>query len=130
MSPRIFVVSSDNDRLSSLLGLLSGAGYRASGASTFAQAKEILGMRSPDLVIADERLGPFNGLHVIVLGRAHRPDMKGIVTSNCKDCGLEADAKRLNVACLVEPATPAEWLLSISNTLEDGIGSSSRTVVH
>ena len=121
MSPSILVVTNDDDRLAILLRTLSGAGYRASGALTFAEAKQSLGDRSPDLVIADERLGPFNGLHLIVLGRAHDPRMKAIVTSRSRDLGLESEAKRLNVECLYEPMDPAEWLVSISKALDNGI---------
>ena len=118
MSSKIMVVTGDEQRRSVLLETLNDAGYVVSGAATFEEAKELLERRSPDLVIADERLGPFNGLHVIVVGRAHYPRMKAIVTSRVKDEGLENDAKRLNVQCLVQPAAPAEWLESISRTLE------------
>ena len=118
MSPQILVVSSDDAGLSSVLQVLSGAGYRASGASTFAQAKQVLGAATPDLVIADQRLGAFNGLHLIALGRAKDPAMKAIVTSPIKDRGLEDDAKGLNVQCLVRPTTADEWLAPISETLE------------
>jgi len=55
---------------------------------------------------------------VIVLGRAHHPSLKAIVTSQVKDKGLENDAKRLNVLCLVQPIQPADWLASISETLQ------------
>ncbi len=118
MSSKIMVVTGDEQRRSVLLETLNDAGYVVSGAATFEEAKELLGRRSPDLVIADERLGPFNGLHVIVAGRAHYPRMKAIVTSRVRDEGLENDAKRLNVQCLVQPSAPADWLASISRTLE------------
>jgi DNA-binding NtrC family response regulator len=118
MSSRIMIVTGDEQRRSVLLETLNHAGYVASGAATFEEAKELLESRSPDLVIADERLGPFNGLHVIVVGRAHHPRMKAIVTSHVKDEGLENDAKRLNVQCLVQPADATGWLEPISRTLE------------
>lgn len=119
MSRRILVVSSDDAGLSNMLGVLSGAGYQACGASTFAEAKQALGTACPDLVIADQRLGAFNGLHVITLGRAKDPHLKAIVTSPVKDQGLERDARHLNVQCLVQPTSADEWLLPISQTLDD-----------
>jgi DNA-binding NtrC family response regulator len=112
------VVTGDDDRRNVLLETLNSAGYAASGASTFAEAKHLLETRSPDLVIADERLGPFNGLHVIVVGRAHHPALKAIVTTSVKDEGLENDARRLNVLCLVQPVRAADWLASVSKTLQ------------
>lgn len=118
MSPNILVVSNDAAGLAAMLEVLIRSGYRASGASTFEEAKRSLAFRSPDLVIADERLGAFNGLHLILRGRAHHPDMGAILTSPVKDPGLEAEAKRLNVQCVVKPRDPMELLLPISRTLE------------
>jgi DNA-binding NtrC family response regulator len=118
MSSHIVVVTGDADRRMVLLDTLNDAGYVASGASTLDEARHLLETRSPDLVIADERLGAFNGLHVIVVARARYPSMKAIVTSRVKDEGLESDARRLNVHCLVEPTLPSDWLASISRTLE------------
>jgi DNA-binding NtrC family response regulator len=118
MTARIFVVSADDDHRSKLIDVLSGAGYRTTGAATFAEAKQVLGSSSADLVIAEERLGAFNGLHVIVLGRAHRPDLKAIVMTAHKDAALETDARLLNVDCVVESADPEEWLESVSRTLD------------
>lgn len=117
MSLRIVVVSGDGERLNVLLDGLNGAGYLASGASTFAEGKQLVAVESPDLVIADERLGPFNGLHLIVVGRAHHPAMQAIITSHARDAALENDAKRLNVRCLVEPTELSGWLSSISTVL-------------
>jgi DNA-binding NtrC family response regulator len=118
MSQNILVVSSDAVGLSAVLKVLTREGYRARGASTFEEAKRWLALRSPDLVIADERLGAFNGLHVILRGRADYPDMGAILTSHVKDPGLEAEARRFNVQCLVKPQDPVELLLPISRILE------------
>lgn len=128
MSAKIFVVSGDDSHRSRLIDVLSGAGYRTSGAATFAEAKQVLGSSSADLVITEERLGAFNGLHVIVLGRAHRPDLKAIVMTAQKDAALETDARRLNVDCVVESADPEEWLLSVSKTLEAGMAAGGPTI--
>jgi DNA-binding NtrC family response regulator len=117
MASTILIVTQDNDRLAGLLWTLDAAGYRARGASTFAEAKQRLGDQSPDLLIADERLGAFNGLHVILRARTNHPEMKAIVTSHCWDEGLEIEAKRLDVECVVRPTDAAEWLTAISRTL-------------
>src|SRR5262245_22200891 len=69
LAAKIVVVSGDDGHRSRLIDVLSGAGYRTSGAATFAEAKRMLGSSTADLVIAEERLGDYNGLHVIVLGR-------------------------------------------------------------
>lgn len=122
----ILVVSNDSDGVADMLPVLHAAGYRVSAASTFDEARRLLANRSPDLVIADERLGAFNGLHVIVRARADHPHVRAIVTTRLKSRGLEADARSLNVECMVKPHSPAEWLAPISRTLGvDSVGGSS-----
>lgn len=117
MIPRIVVVTGDGNRLSVLLQTLNGAGYMASGACTFAEGRELLKLDSTDLVIADERLGSFNGLHLIVSARASDPRLKAIVMSHARDAALEHDAELLNVGVLVQPTEPSAWLSSISSVL-------------
>jgi DNA-binding NtrC family response regulator len=114
---QILVVSSDNADLTAMLGVFASAGYSATGATTFEEAQWRLSTESPDLVIADERLGAFNGLHVLLTARAERPDTRGIITTPVANRGLEADARSLNVTCMVKPQTPSEWLGPIANLL-------------
>ena len=128
MAARIFVVSGDDSHRSRLIDVLSGAGYRTSGAATFAEAKQVLGQSTADLVIAEERLGAFNGLHVIVLGRAYRPDLKAIVMTAQKDAALETDARRLNVDCVVDSADAEEWLESVSRMLDVAMPAAAPTI--
>jgi DNA-binding response OmpR family regulator len=123
---QILVVSNDHTQLVQTVSILRGAGYHARGASTFEDASRLLKHRPPDLVIADECLGDFNGLHIIMRARARHPDVLAIVTSPVKSRGLEADARSLNVECMLKPRDPAEWVASVSKTLrvEADAGSS------
>ena len=114
---KVLVVSNDVAGLSATLDVLGHAGYRASGASTFEEARRLLAAGSPDLVIADQRLGEFNGLHVILRARAARPDLSAIVTTGAVDRGFEADARRLDVECVVKPRNPKGWLAPIKKAL-------------
>jgi DNA-binding NtrC family response regulator len=114
---QILVVSNDGERLANTLDVLNTAGHEASGVTTFEEATRLLACRTPDVVIADERLGAFNGLHVLVRARAEHPDIAAIVTTSSRQRGLEADAKRLNVTCMVKPQNPAEWPEAISKAL-------------
>ena len=116
---QIVVVNNDGAGLTDLLNVLNAAGYCASGASTFEGAKRVLADRAPDLVIADERLGAYNGLHVILRARAEYPDVGAIVTTTARNRGLEADARRLNVPCLIKPLSPEEWLEPIWRMLKE-----------
>jgi DNA-binding NtrC family response regulator len=120
----ILVVSNDGLGLAHTLSVLNEAGYQASGASSFEDASRLLAKGSPDLVIADERLGAFNGLHVILRARGRYPDVAAIVSTPTRSRGLEADARRLNVECMITPKDPADWLASISRTLSADVAGS------
>src|SRR5439155_22474840 len=96
MTHRILVVSSDAAARNDALGILNRAGFLATGAASFEEASHALTDVTPDLLIADERLGAFNGLHLVVRGRAVSPRMRAIVTSDVTDTVHEQDARHLN----------------------------------
>jgi DNA-binding response OmpR family regulator len=114
---QILVVSNDGVGLSAMLNVFQRAGYRAIGASTFEEARQRLDSAPPDLVIADERLGEFNGLHVLLTARAENPHTAAIVTTPKRDLALEADARSLNVHCVVKPRKAHEWLGRVASYL-------------
>ena len=116
---QILVVNNDGARLTRVLSVLNAAGYRARGASTFEEATRALSERVPDLVIADERLGAYNGLHVILRARADHPDVSAIVTTPVKNRGLEADARSLNIQCLIKPQSAGGWLEPVWKILNE-----------
>ena len=124
----ILVVNNDGARLTHILNVLNAAGYRARGASTFDEAKRELADGAPDLVIADERLGAYNGLHVILRARADHPDVSAIVMTPVKNRGLEADARSMNVQCLIKPRGAAEWLEAIWKTFNEDHAEGHPTV--
>jgi DNA-binding NtrC family response regulator len=118
MSSEILVVSQDDANLAVMLGRLTDAGYRTRGASTFEEGKRLLEATPPDLLIADQRLGEFNGLHLVVRGRAGNPDMGAIVTTAARVPGLDADARLLDTEYVVAPTEPTDWLQPVSSVLE------------
>ena len=119
---QILVVNNDGIRLTNVLNALNAAGHRARGASTFEEATRALADRAPDLVIADERLGAYNGLHVILRARADHPDVSAIVTTPVMNRGLEADARSMNIQCLIKPKSPSEWLPPVWKILNEDRG--------
>lgn len=118
MSPSILVVSGDIAGLAATLAVLTSAGYRARGVSTFEEAKPLLATMSPAMMITDQRLGWFNGLHLVLLGRATNQYMGAIATTAKQDSSFQAEASGFNVQYMVKPANPAEFLLPIAQTLQ------------
>lgn len=121
MSQRVLVVSPDRIALNGTLRVLNGAGFDAVGASTFEEASRTITDVTPDLLIADERLGAFNGLHLVLRGRAVSADMRAIVTTHDANPMLESDARHLNAVCVVKPADAYDWLDPVNRILESPV---------
>ena len=92
-----------------LAELLEQAGYDVVTAGTFPEARRILRETPPDLLIADVRLGSFNGLQLVISGPNRIP---AIVITGYDDPVLEAEARRGGADYLVKPFD-AETLLAI-----------------
>lgn len=83
-----------------LAEMLEQAGYAVVTAGTFPEARKILRETPPDLLIADVRLGSFNGLQLVISGPNRIP---AIVITGYADSVLEAEARRGGADYLVKP---------------------------
>ena len=118
VAPRlVLVVESDPLELSESVRLLQTAGYRVASASAFDEAKQKLASHSPDLLITGLRLGPYNGLHLVLRSRMDHPEMAAIITSRFPDAVLEAEALRYRAAYLVRPLNEGAFLKAIAQSL-------------
>jgi PleD family two-component response regulator len=112
----ILVVDEQPTEVARLVRPLQNAGYRVIGTTTFEAAMQTLAERPPHLLIAAERLGPFNGLHLVVRGRSEFPQMAAIVTASAKDPVLEAEATTFGANCVVAPRNSTELLALVTRT--------------
>ncbi len=117
---RILVVDDDPASLAGMVELLRRSGYEASGASGFDDAKRVLSIEPPDLLIVDVRLGAFNGLHLVVRQRALYPDRPIIVITGFYDAMLEAEATRQGAAYVAKPIEPGAFLAMVARMLPAG----------
>jgi len=92
-----------------LAEMLTHAGYTVVTAGTFPEARRILRESPPDVLIADVRLGSFNGLQLVISGPNRVP---AIVITGYDDAVLEAEARRSGAEYLVKPFDP-DLLLNI-----------------
>src|SRR5688572_14812156 len=83
-----------------LAEMLGNAGYDVVTAGTFQEARRILLEAPPDLLIADVRLGSFNGLQLVISGQHRVP---AIVITGYADAVLEAEARRGGAEYLIKP---------------------------
>ena len=113
----VLVVDGDTrDRTSTVL-LLEAAGYQVRSARNFEDARAMLLAERPDLLITDLRLGPYNGLHLVLWGRTEHPEMATLVTSRVADPVLEAEALRQQALFLLRPVADCQLLDAITTLL-------------
>jgi ActR/RegA family two-component response regulator len=93
----LIAVSEQRDRLARLL---RDAGYEVLVADSANAASDILHTRAPSLMISEIRLGPFNGLHVLIRHQLTHPRMRAIFLDRVYDPVLAADAHRLGASYL------------------------------
>ncbi len=114
MSARILLVDDDPDYLTVTRDLLERGGHVVLVASTFEEGRRVLREDSPDLLIADVRLGAFNGLQLVATDRGRIPS---IIVSGFDDAVLQAEAAGFGAEYLVKPVAAAALLGLISQKL-------------
>jgi DNA-binding response OmpR family regulator len=112
---RILIVEDDAASRYGLQQLLVGAGYTVLVAGSFVEGRRAAAEDSPDLLIADIRLGEYNGLHL--LAAAPRA-LSTIIVSGFADPVLEAEALRLGARYLSKPIEPRTLLALIEELLQ------------
>ena len=101
----------------STVELLTAQGFEVTVAETFAKAKDRLTARPPALLVTEIRLGEYNGLHLVLRGKAQRSSMAALVVSGVTDPVLQTEAEAMGATFLVKPFTNTELLAAVSRTL-------------
>ena len=101
--PTILIVDDHTDTRLGLAEILTHAGYRVVTAGTFQEGRRILSETRLDLLIADVRLGSFNGLQLVISGPARVP---AIVMTGHDDAVLAAEARRVGADYVLKPVEP------------------------
>lgn len=102
--------------------VVSSLGFHVTVADKFQEGLDRLRV-PPVLLIANIRLGEYNGLHLVIRGQSIRPDLAAIVTSAVADSGLEPEAERLGTTFLLKPTTTEELRAAICRTVLRTAGS-------
>jgi DNA-binding response OmpR family regulator len=110
VSHSVLIVDSDPAELNGTARLLTDAGYHVTTSDSFENARRCLKATPPDLLVADVRLGDYNGIHLVIRGRTHDAGLPAIVTDTSPDPAGEADATRQGAVYLPKPFAPRELL--------------------
>lgn len=113
LKTKVLVVDVDAMIVHSLAGALRAAGYNALEATSFADAKRLLVAESPHALVADVRLGQFNGLQLLMRAKEERPDTAAVITCAFPDVVLEAETRRFGGIFLLKPLDPQQVLTAI-----------------
>jgi two-component system response regulator (stage 0 sporulation protein F) len=114
MAPRVLIVEDNDATRIGLSELLTRAGYTTQTARSFEQGIRAMRDDPPDLLIADVRLGPYNGLQLLVTGPKRVPT---IIMTGFPDPVLEADAHHLGAEFILKPVSPQALLALVEQEL-------------
>ena len=114
MPSKVLIVDDDKTTREGLAEFLEEAGYEAIAVGTFEDATRVLRTSPPDLLIADVRLGPFNGLQLVISSPQPIP---AIIITGFADPVLEADARRRGADYVLKPVSPARLLDLVAQKL-------------
>jgi DNA-binding response OmpR family regulator len=101
---KILIVDDNQAARTGLAEIFERAGFEVLAVGTFAEGRAALTRMRPDLLIADVRLGEYNGLQLLTT--SSRPEAAIIITGH-PDPVIEADAHRMGADFLVKPVLPA-----------------------
>jgi DNA-binding response OmpR family regulator len=111
---KILIVEDHDATRHGLTALLESAGYVVLSVGTFVEGRQLLADQAPDLLIADLRLGKYNGLQLVV---AAPRVVSSIVVTGFPDPTLEAEALKLGAHYLTKPIAAAALLTLVEETI-------------
>jgi len=127
MSPTALVVDADLVQRDATTRTLRDLGYATLAASSFEEAqKHLSGPERIALLVADVRLGAFNGLHLAFRARSRHPDIRLIITDHGFDSTLESETRRLGGAYLARPFSAEDLTVLAARSSGDGAAASAR----
>ncbi len=113
----IVVVDQDPDAVAASVRVLTAAGYKVTGVASFSEARHLLNLQQPDVLIADVRLEAFNGLHLALERHFQTPGKPSIITNSSRDRVLEEQARRIGAVYVVKPLEAATLRTLVASVL-------------
>jgi len=113
MSALILLVSATPRTLRHTEALLSERGHLVAALSSSDEANLLLDSVTPDLLIADLRVGEYPDLQIAVRSRVNHPDVPVIVTSAAEDEMAESEALELGASFVVAPLENPTFVSSV-----------------
>jgi len=96
---------------------LEACRFHVTVAETFPKAKARLNARPPDVLVTAIRLAEYNGLQLVLSGKAISPRLSAIVVSPAPDPVLQADAEAMGATFVVKPVAANELTTAVFRTM-------------
>ena len=116
-SPTMLIVQPALTDVWFAVSTLADSGFQITVAQDFVEAKPLIDRLRPLALITDIRLGEYNGLHLVLRGKAVRTNMAAIVISSVADAVLQAEAERMQATFVQKPTSKQEFLAAVCRTL-------------
>ena len=96
---------------------LPAAEFDVTVVHTFFAAKALLDAQPPDVLVTDLRLGEYNGLHLVLRGKAIRQDLAAVVLSDFDAPAFQVEAESQGATFVVKPVSPRDLAAAVARTL-------------
>jgi DNA-binding NtrC family response regulator len=106
----IMLIGGDEDDRPVIASAVRRLGLTLAVAEDFHEAKRVLAAQPPDLLITHVRLGAYNGLQLVLRGKATHPAMAAIVVSDEPDPVLERDVAEMDATLVIKGADCDAWV--------------------
>ncbi len=123
-SGTVLIVDDDASARDALVVVLSEAGFKAHGASSGAQALEVIGELKPDVVLVDLKQSEMDSIEMVERGKQRLPDAQFIVaTANARlDKAVEAMRKGAE-QYITKPLEPKAAVVLVSRAVDRAVAA-------
>jgi len=119
MGRRALIVDADLPALSATAGWLKEAGFDTVAVTTFAEGRTALDRFPFDVLVADVRLGAFNGIHLVLLARHRTPSIRAVVTYADPSPSLDIEARRAGADdFLTKPLSRDSLMMAVGPSIQ------------
>ena len=119
------VVDPELDDALSVAAGLTTCRLRVTIAHSFANAKERITTRVPEVLVTAVRLAEYNGLQLVLRAKALRPSVAAIVMSATADPVLQADTEAMGATFVQKPIDGSELATAVFRTMLRDKGGSA-----
>ena len=110
---RILVLDDDQSLVKIAREWMTSAGHEVVALSDFNAAQNYLALNQPDAFVTDVRLGPFNGMQLLIFAKMEHPEMLAVAMTGFDDPTIRTEANRIGAAFLVKPVSELDLVQAL-----------------